>query len=276
MYLASNLRRAQFSAIAAWESLINYATKADMSCIATNLKSAATKFYVNAGLQEITMGIPTWTKFKKGYLENDCKKYFDEYLNEGFFKSGHRMKGLWHEMFTEEMQQILCSKLEYESTSDNFAKWLNNQIQEDEELIIIGGHSKWFQYFVDKYAKSKTLKDLWGKKAKNVISNKYTDNHGKIKNGYIVDVVVEASGDLIEIDSIKGIFKNEKKKPSFAKKKGHAKDDFVDLESKFNEEQSKSKSLEYSGTMIGIIVAMVVIIGLLLVFVFCILPRCKE
>ena len=234
------MRRAQLTALAAFESLKIQSLKQSKSLLKQS------KFYVNEDLKEVTMGLSSQPDFKSSlqfhklgeydkytlpyisidklkalYFESTApfqanNQYFTEYLHTGFFKFSEGIpaieendaRSFWRQLVKD--KPSLKNLIQFKEKDENtpYDKWLNSQIGQ-QKLIVIGGHSKWFQEFVKKYATDKSLKAIWGSKSKQL--NPYTDKDGKIQNGNMVDVVIKksAQGNSIEIVSINGVFKNE-------------------------------------------------------------------
>ena len=260
LHIASNLRRAQLSLIAAMQSLTKYADTLEKdqpgTPIPKNLKNAP--FYINQMLQEGSAGwwkpkgIDAHSEFSQEMIAVDkCKTDFMNYLAKGFPDAAGQYNGnndhwtslidpfVWDKIFNimnvkpnkyEWIEQVLCAqgKLQYESVGASpmknkfvrhsaYGRWLKKQMEAGQELIVIGGHSNWFQEFVDEHVRpdpkkkknvdARLLLMKYGRKA----NAKLDWDLSKIANGHMVDVVVEPYKDSIQIVSIQEIFPEEKR-----------------------------------------------------------------
>ena len=152
------------------------------------------RFYITENLQESSLWIDAWSKMDQSLINaNDvCKKWI-KYLmkafpdNKGEYHiSTNRNDPFWKQLFNDEFIQNICNKLEYKKAEKSdrikaYGKWLNKQIKNGVKLVFIGGHSKWFAEFVDRFARNNIpLKSQWGAKGR------------KIGNGHMVDVEIKS------------------------------------------------------------------------------------
>ena len=236
---SSNLRRAQFTTMAAMKSLIDYSkTNSEISTkyplISTNLDKS--KYFIVQNLQEASAGFDAWSKFKTKYLDTKtkCKKWM-EYLLEGY---SNKKDDLWTEMFeqNDKFKERLCSNTGFIKAGwsnknggghvinslgktkhdriHEYGEYLHKLIKKGVKLIVVGGHSNWALYFVDifipKLPEGEIVK-MWLKYGK-ALCEPFGKNYQKIPNGHMVDIVVQPDTDpndgkdTIEIVSIEEIF----------------------------------------------------------------------
>ena len=224
--------------MAALKSLQNYAKKqsqpgdeqARFTKIYNNL--VGSRYYVIQNLQEASAGFDAWSRFENEYIDSKCDEWID-YLDEGYGDKDD----LWNDLFIADnngLKTQLCTKTKYikgsfkgghiiNSLVDKhgrikaFGKWLYDLIDKGTKLIVVGGHSNWFLYFVDifiqKLMEGEIVK-MWLQFGK-ALCEPFEREYHKVPNGAMVDVVVTQTTDkdgkgTVQIETIQAMFPEEK------------------------------------------------------------------